>query len=91
MFLDRYHVRLHQLPRLTESGDNKFKSLIFNEIKFDVIMAIANSNDRAGILVRLAEELIVQFMDRSTYESVMIFILGEKTPDDVTRKIISYL
>jgi cullin 1 len=39
-YLDRFHVKYHQLPQLTDSGIRYFKSIIFDAVAKDVTDAI---------------------------------------------------
>lgn len=53
MYLDRYYVRHHSLPTLHEAGLHKFKKLIFDVVKKDVVDAILMviKREREGELV----------------------------------------
>eukprot|EP00937_MAST-01D_sp_MAST-1D-sp2_P006022 g6022.t1 len=50
MYLDRYYVRHHSLPTLDESGLERFKTLVFDEVKKDTteaMLAVVNQ-EREG-------------------------------------------
>ena len=40
MYLDRYYVQYHSLPKLTDAGLNHFKDIVYEELKKDVSNAV---------------------------------------------------
>lgn len=42
MYLDRYHVKYHQLPSLEDAGLRYFKTIVFDAVKTDVTAAIVD-------------------------------------------------
>lgn len=40
MYLDRYYVQYHSLPKLTEAGLNHFKEIVYEQLKKDVSNAV---------------------------------------------------
>lgn len=52
-YLDRYHVKYHQLPSLEDSGLRYYKLIVFNAIKSDVTTALISliNAERDGTIV----------------------------------------
>lgn len=53
MYLDRYYVLHHGLPKLKESGLDKFRTVVFDVVKRDVVAALLAvvNKDREGEMV----------------------------------------
>jgi len=46
MYLDRYHVQHHALPKLKEAGTAAFKRAVFDAVQADVTGAMLEAVDR---------------------------------------------
>lgn len=53
MYLDRYHVKYHQLPTLEDAGLRHFKTIVFDSVKRDVTNAIVKlvNKERDGTVI----------------------------------------
>ena len=52
MYLDRYHVKYHQLPNLEDAGLRHYKTIVYDAVKKDVINAILKliNRERDGFI-----------------------------------------
>ncbi|CAM9718096.1 unnamed protein product [Chrysoparadoxa australica] len=79
MYLDRYYVRHHTLPTLSEAGLRHFKTLVYDAVKRDVVNAMLDviNQEREGAFIDRA--LISQCVE--LFESMGMDTLDAYTKD----------